>query len=58
MLSTNNEPLMPDEVGHGREIKELNVLMQLPITEKAGLLRIEVLTMVLYTGPMVSSCNC
>ena len=58
MIATNKVPLMPDEAGNGRKVPSIDGLMQLPITAKAGLLRIEVITMVLYTGPMVSSRIC
>ena len=54
-IVVNNEPLKPEEEVHGRKIPDLENLLQLPISIKANIMRIEIISMVLYTGPMVCS---
>jgi hypothetical protein len=53
-IVVDREPLKSGEDGGGRTIPKIEELMLLPMTVKANLLRIEVIALVLYTGPMVS----
>ena len=57
-IVVKQKPLLPCEAGHGRVIPKINILMQLDITQKAQLLEIEVIALVLYTGPMVRTSPC
>jgi hypothetical protein len=50
----NQTPDLADKK-HGREIPNLNDLQSLPSSVAAGLLKVEIIMMVLYTGPMVCS---
>jgi hypothetical protein len=54
-IVVDKEPLKHDEEAHGRVVPDLEKLQRLEIAEKASLLKIEIIAMVLYTGPMVSS---
>jgi hypothetical protein len=53
-IVVDREPLKSGEDGGGRVIPNIDELMLLPMTVKANLLRIEIIALVLYTGPMVS----
>jgi hypothetical protein len=53
-IVVDREPLKPGEDGGGRKIPVIDDLMALPMSVKAGLLKIEIVALVLYTGPMVS----
>ncbi len=48
------EPLMSSEDGHDRRIPDIEELKVLPLTIKAKIIQIEIVALVLYTGPMVS----
>ncbi len=48
------EPLTSSEDGHERRVPDIEELKVLPITIKAKILQIEIIALVLYTGPMVS----
>ena len=52
-IVVKQKPLSPAEAGHGRVIPTIDSLMQLPLAKQARLLDIEVISLVLYTGPMV-----
>jgi hypothetical protein len=54
-IVVKQKPLLPAEASHGRVIPTIRSLMQLPIARNARLLEIEVICLVLYTGPMVRS---
>ena len=43
------------EMGNGRRIPNLQELEELPASKEANLMLIEIVMMVLYTGPMVIS---
>ncbi len=45
----------PEDMMHSRRIPNLAELQELEMSKSAGLLRIEVIMLVLYTGPMVRS---
>ncbi len=47
------EPLTSSEDGHGRRVPNLDELKDLSLTKKAKILHIEIVSLVLYTGPMV-----
>jgi hypothetical protein len=47
-------PLKPGEDGGGRKIPNIDDLKVHPMSVKANLLKIEIIALVLYTGPMVS----
>ena len=49
-----DEPLMPSEAGHNRIVPALEELVHLPMSTKANLCFVEIIALVLYTGPMVS----
>jgi hypothetical protein len=53
-LVVDREPLISGEDSGGRKIPNIDDLTQLPMTVKANLLKMEIIAMVLYTGPMVS----
>ncbi len=54
LIVVEGENFKPGEDCHGRKIPSLDSLTQLDMSKKAGLLKIEIITLVLYTGPMVS----
>ncbi len=53
-IVVDREPLQPGEDGGGRKIPDIDGLKALPMSVKASLLKIEIIALVLYTGPMVS----
>jgi hypothetical protein len=53
-IVVDREPLNSGEGGGGRTIPNIEELMLLPMSVKANLLKIEIIALVLYTGPMVS----
>ncbi len=53
-IVVDREPLNPGEDGGGRTIPNIDDLMLNPTSVKANLLKIEIIALVLYTGPMVS----
>jgi hypothetical protein len=53
-IVVDREPLTSGEDGGGRTIPNIDDLTLLPMSVKANLLKIEIIAMVLYTGPMVS----
>jgi len=54
-IVVDKEPLTSDEAAHGRRVPDLKDLERLSITKKAKLFPTEIIALVLYTGPMVSS---
>jgi hypothetical protein len=53
-IVVDGEPLSSDEAAHGRQVPDLQALEQLSLTVEANLSLIEIIALVLYTGPMVS----
>ncbi len=53
-IVADRAPLISGEDGGGRTIPNIDDLTVLPMSVKAHLMRIEIVAMVLYTGPMVS----
>uniref|UniRef100_A0A7S0M388 NAD(P)(+)--arginine ADP-ribosyltransferase n=1 Tax=Cryptomonas curvata TaxID=233186 RepID=A0A7S0M388_9CRYP len=51
-IVVEKEPLTTSEDGHGRRVPDMEKLKFLPITIKAKMLQIEIVALVLYTGPM------
>lgn len=45
------------EMGHGRELKDVDRLLQLDSSVRAGLLECEVISLLMYTGPMFEIYN-
>jgi hypothetical protein len=54
-IVVDNVPLNAGEDGGGRKIPNIDDLMLLSMSVKAKLLKIEIIALVLYTGPMVSA---
>ncbi len=52
-IVVDGEPLKPGENSGGRKIPNIGDLVLLPMSVKADLLKIEIIALVLYTGPMV-----
>jgi hypothetical protein len=50
----DKDPLTSTEDGHARRVPDIEELKVLPMTVKAKILHIEIIALVLYTGPMVS----
>jgi hypothetical protein len=57
-IVVDRKPLQPGEDGGGRTIPNIDDLMLNPMSVKANLLKIEIISLVLYTGPMVSLGPC
>ncbi len=53
-IVVDREPMRSGEDGGGRVIPNIDDLMLNPMSVKANLLKIEIIALVLYTGPMVS----
>jgi hypothetical protein len=53
-IVVDREPLRSGEDGGGRTIPDIDILMHIPMSVKANLLKIEIIALILYTGPMVS----
>jgi hypothetical protein len=53
-IVVDREPLRSGEDGGGRTIPDVDILMLIPMSVKANLLKIEIIALILYTGPMVS----
>jgi hypothetical protein len=54
-IVVNNEPVDPADMMHSRRIPNLKDLKELEMSKTADLRMIEIIMLVLYTGPMVSS---
>ena len=54
-LIVNGAPIRSDDCKHGRVIRSLDEYMKEATVEAAGLCKEEVISVILYTGPMVSS---
>ncbi len=54
-IVVDREPLQSGEDGGGRTIPDIDILMHVPMSVKANLLKIEIIALILYTGPMVST---
>jgi hypothetical protein len=53
-IVTTRMPVAPSEARHGRRVPVLAELALLPTSIKANLYIFEIISLVLYTGPMVS----
>ena len=54
-IVVNNSPVDPADMMHSRRIPSLKELQALDMSKTADLRMIEIIMLVLYTGPMVSS---
>ncbi len=46
-------PCPPDDMVHGRILPDIDVLMEIQAARDSNLIRVEVLAITLYTGPLV-----